>query len=61
MREIKFRAWVKNEDLFGKSMREKHPNGHMFTGFSFKDIDRGHDEANAWCESERSQCLKRLS
>lgn len=48
MREIKFRAWVKEEYKFSNS-----PVG-MYTGFSFKDIYSGHDEANTNCEDGKT-------
>lgn len=47
MREIKFRAWVKEEYKFSNS------EAGMYTGFSFKDIYSGHDEANTYCEDEK--------
>jgi uncharacterized phage protein (TIGR01671 family) len=46
MREIKFRAWVKKEDIFHKKDKDT-----MFTGFTFSDIENGHDEANVYCEN----------
>lgn len=39
-REIKFRAWVENGFRNQKG---------MFTGFTFKDIKSGREEANVYC------------
>ena len=44
MREIKFRAWAEPSH-FNKVAK-------MFTGFSFKDIYSGRDEANTYCEND---------
>ena len=53
MREIKFRAWVKRENLFYDFLLRDQPDakGFMFIGFSFADIWAGHDEANTSCEN----------
>ena len=47
MRKIKFRAWIKEEDDFSNN------KGGMYTGFSFKDIESGHEEANVFCENRQ--------
>jgi len=42
-REIKFRAWLANDDLFNRM--------GMYGPFSFQDIENGRDESNIRCES----------
>lgn len=48
MREIRFRAW--NNEEYGHT---NNPKG-MYTGFSFKDIYSGRDEANTDCEDGKT-------
>lgn len=45
MREIKFRAWISDNDVFNKK--------GMYTGFSFDDIEASREEANIWCSDNK--------
>lgn len=51
MREFKFRAWVRSEDLFYEMDRKKYPKGKMCTGFSFDSIQSGREEANVYLDT----------
>lgn len=46
-REIKFRAWVDKDYIFGGSNK-----GRMYTGFYSESIYAGRDESNVYCDDD---------